>query len=104
MPSGRSTASSKAILFAGVILAVCLGYYLYTHRRQAYQLLHLERAKVEQAEERVRDSDAQFRGYFENMAVGALQLDAAGRYQLVNDRYWRNDRLPPRGIAAAAAG
>lgn len=77
----------QAILFAGVILAVCLGYYLYTHRRQAYKLLHLERAKVEQAEERVRDSDAQFRGYFENMAVGALQLDAAGRYQLVNDRY-----------------
>lgn len=77
----------QAILFAGVILAVCLGYYLYTHRRQAYKLLHLERARVEQAEERVRDSDAQFRGYFENMAVGALQLDAAGRYQLVNDRY-----------------
>ncbi len=77
----------QAILFAGVVLAVCLGYYLYTHRRQAYQLLRLERARVEQAEERIRDSDEQFRGYFENMAVGALQLDAAGRYQLVNDRY-----------------
>lgn len=38
-------------------------------------------------EDELRKSEARFRSFFENMAVGAGQLDARGRYLEVNDRY-----------------
>ncbi|RTL38632.1 MAG: PAS domain S-box protein, partial [Rhodocyclaceae bacterium] len=40
-----------------------------------------------QHEEELRESEARFRSFFENMAVGAGQLDARGRYLDVNERY-----------------
>ncbi|WP_079433774.1 PAS domain S-box protein [Zoogloea sp. LCSB751] len=40
-----------------------------------------------QHEEALRESEARFRSFFENMAVGAGQLDARGRYLDVNERY-----------------
>ncbi|MFM9915067.1 MAG: PAS domain S-box protein, partial [Rhizobacter sp.] len=39
------------------------------------------------AEEQLRVSEESFRGFFENLAVGTAQLDAAGRFFRVNDRY-----------------
>ncbi|MBS0353592.1 MAG: PAS domain S-box protein [Proteobacteria bacterium] len=40
-----------------------------------------------QHEDELRESEARFRSFFENMAVGAGQLDARGRYLDVNERY-----------------
>lgn len=40
-----------------------------------------------QHEEELRESEARFRSFFENMAVGAGQLDVRGRYLDVNERY-----------------
>lgn len=84
----KRSSQQQGILFIGIVLAVCAGYYVYSHRKQAYRLLHLEKTRVEEAsEERIREVNEQFRGYFENMAVGAVQLDADGKFQLVNERY-----------------
>ncbi|MBS1149883.1 MAG: sensor hybrid histidine kinase [Myxococcaceae bacterium] len=40
-----------------------------------------------QAEEALRQSEEEFRAFFENAGVGAVQLDLAGRYTRVNNRY-----------------
>lgn len=40
-----------------------------------------------QHEEELQESEARFRSFFENMAVGAGQLDTRGRYLDVNERY-----------------
>lgn len=84
----RKSALNQGMLFAGLVLAVLVGHYVYWRRKRAYRMLHLEKRQGEEAaQERIRESDELFRGYFENLAVGAVQLDAEGRYQLVNDRY-----------------
>jgi PAS domain S-box-containing protein len=43
--------------------------------------------QVAQRTEALRESEANFRGYFENVAVGASQTNADGRFILVNDRF-----------------
>lgn len=84
----KTSALHQGFLFVGIVLAVCIGYYVYSHRKQAYRVLHLEKAKGEEvAEARIRETNEQFRAYFENMSVGAVQLDADGNCQLVNERY-----------------
>jgi PAS domain S-box-containing protein len=45
------------------------------------------REKAEQAQAALRESEARFRGFFENVGVGAGQIDATGHYLRVNDRY-----------------
>ena len=44
-------------------------------------------AAAERAEEALRASEESFRGFFENLAVGTAQVDGAGRFLRVNDRY-----------------
>lgn len=39
------------------------------------------------AEAALRESEADIRGYFDNVAVGAAQIDATGRWIRVNDRF-----------------
>ncbi len=46
-----------------------------------------ETTKYKQAEEALRQNELTFRTYFENVAFGAAQIDAAGRFVRVNDRY-----------------
>ena len=43
--------------------------------------------KRKHIEEALRESEADFRGYFENVAIGAAQVDAQGRFVRVNDRF-----------------
>lgn len=86
--SWKVSAWLKVGLFGGLILVVVTGKMLLARRKLAYQQLHSEKLAIAQeAEEKVRESNAQFRAYFDNMAVGAAQLDASGFYVLVNDRY-----------------
>lgn len=86
--SWKISAWLKVALFGGLIVVVVIGQAVLSRRKRAYQQLHSEKLAVAQAaEEKVRESNAQFRAYFDNMAVGAAQLDASGFYVLVNDRY-----------------
>ncbi|WP_395748486.1 PAS domain S-box protein [Prosthecobacter sp.] len=45
------------------------------------------RQKAEQAQAALRESEARFRGFFENVGVGTVELDAEGRFTRVNDRF-----------------
>ena len=45
------------------------------------------RKKAEQAEAALRESEARFRGFFENVGVGTIEVDAEGRFTRVNDRF-----------------
>lgn len=84
----KKSTQHQGLLFAAIMLVACVGNYLQSLRKHAYRLLHQEKTRVEAvAEERIRESNQQFRAYFENMSVGAFQLDALGKYQLVNERY-----------------
>lgn len=86
--SWKISAWLKVALFGGLILVVVIGQTLLSRRKRAFQELQLEKhALAQAAEEKIRESNAQFRAYFDNMAVGAAQLDASGVYVLVNDRY-----------------
>jgi PAS domain S-box-containing protein len=46
-----------------------------------------ERQKTEQAQAALRDSEARFRGFFENVGVGTVELGPDGRFTRVNDRF-----------------
>ena len=86
--SWKMSAWLKVGLFGGLMLVVVVGQAILARRKRAVQQLHSEKLAVTQAaEDKVRESNAQFRAYFDNMAVGAAQLDASGFYVLVNDRY-----------------
>lgn len=45
------------------------------------------RQKTEQAQAALRESEARFRGFFENVGVGTVELAADGRFTRVNDRF-----------------
>lgn len=84
----KKTSQHQGMLFIAIVFVACVGNYLYSHRKQAYRLLHLEKARAEEvAAEHIRQTNEQFRAYFENMSVGAVQLDTDGKFQLVNERY-----------------
>jgi|GEM_PF-1703832 len=44
------------------------------------------REKTEQAQSALRESEARFRGFFENVGVGTVEVDADGCFTRVNDR------------------
>ncbi|HEX7079443.1 MAG TPA: PAS domain S-box protein [Gammaproteobacteria bacterium] len=47
-----------------------------------------EREEIQRAARAaLQDSEANFRGFFDNVAVGAVQVNAEGRFVKVNDRY-----------------
>jgi PAS domain S-box-containing protein len=46
-----------------------------------------EVTELKRTEEKLRVSEARYRGFFENAAVGTAELDAHGRFTRVNDRY-----------------
>ncbi len=84
----RHSAIVKISLFVGVLLSVMVAQFVLSRRKRAYRKLQIEKETQERAaEETIRQSNALFRSYFDNMAVGAVQLDASGQFQLVNDRY-----------------
>ncbi len=86
--SWTQSAIIKISLFVGVLLSVLVAQVILSRRKRAYLSLQLEKdAQERAAEETIRQSNALFRSYFDNMAVGAVQLDASGVFQLVNDRY-----------------
>jgi PAS domain S-box-containing protein len=43
--------------------------------------------ELKRIEEALRVSEARYRGFFENPAVGTAELDASGRFMRINDRY-----------------
>ena len=45
------------------------------------------REKTELAQATLQDSEARFRGFFENVGVGSVELDARGRFTRINDRF-----------------
>lgn len=45
------------------------------------------REKTEQAQAALRESEARFRGFFENVGVGTVELGVDGRFTQVNDRF-----------------
>ncbi len=45
------------------------------------------RALIDARETALRESEADFRGYFEHVAVGTAQIDPNGRFRRVNERY-----------------
>ncbi len=44
-------------------------------------------ALIDAREAALRESEADFRGYFEHVAVGTAQIDMTGRFRRVNERY-----------------
>ena len=45
------------------------------------------REKTEQAQAALRESEARFRGFFENVGVGTVEVGPDGRFTKVNDRF-----------------
>jgi PAS domain S-box-containing protein len=45
------------------------------------------REKTEQAQSALRESEARFRGFFENVGVGTVEVGPDGRFTRVNDRF-----------------
>lgn len=75
-------------LYAIVVIGTLLTLYVSQHRKRAFQDLREEKdAASRLADEQIQAKHEQFRAYFNTMAVGAVQLDASGRFELVNDRY-----------------
>lgn len=86
--SWKTSTTQKTLLFIGLAISLIIGQLALSRRKRAFQALYLDKEKSEQeADEKIRDSNTQFRAYFDNMAVGAVQLDASGYFQLVNQRY-----------------
>lgn len=84
----RHSAIEMGALYALGAAGTLVGLLLLGRRKQAFRNLHAEKEALRRvAEEKIQEKNEQFRAYFNNLAVGAVQLDADGLYQLVNDRY-----------------
>lgn len=84
----RRSAITLGGLYAIVVIGTLLTLYVSQHRKRAFQDLREEKdAASRLADEQIQAKHEQFRAYFNTMAVGAVQLDATGRFELVNDRY-----------------
>ncbi|MDD2988371.1 MAG: PAS domain S-box protein [Zoogloea sp.] len=82
------TAIEVGVLYAICIAGTTAGLILLGRRKHALKDLHAQKAAIEKgAEEQIQEKNEQFRAYFNNLAVGAVQLDANGLFQLVNERY-----------------
>lgn len=63
---------------------------LHESRQQALDLMNkaiADRETIEQAQAALRESEARFRGFFENVGVGTVEVDSDGRFTRVNDRF-----------------
>jgi len=68
----------------------CMALDITARKKAEDALARLNATLEQQVVERtraLRDSEANFRGYFENVGVGAAQINAEGRFIRVNDRY-----------------
>lgn len=84
----RHSAMEMGALYAFSAAGTLVGLLLLGRRKHAFRNLHAEKEALRRvAEEKIQEKNEQFRVYFNNLAIGAAQLDAEGLYQLVNDRY-----------------
>lgn len=75
-------------LYAAGVIGTLLALHVSRRRKLAFQNLREEKDAVSRsADEQIQAKNEQFRAYFNTMAVGAVQLDASGRFELVNGRY-----------------
>lgn len=95
----KTSTAAKILLFIGLTISLIIGDLALSRRKRDFLALYSDKEKSEQeADRKIRDSNTLFRAYFDNMAVGAVQLDAGGYFQLVNERYcemtgYRRDEL-----------
>ncbi|KAB2968144.1 ATP-binding protein [Zoogloea sp.] len=84
----RHSTMELGALYAVSVIGTLAGLRMLGRRKHAFRSLQAEKEALKKgAEEKIQETNEQFRAYFNNVAVGAVQLDADGRYQLVNDRY-----------------
>ena len=84
----RRSAITLGGLYAIGVIGTLLTLHVSQRRKRAFQDLREEKdAASRLADKQIEAKHEQFRAYFNTMAVGAVQLDASGRFELVNDRY-----------------
>lgn len=84
----RRSAITLGGLYAIGVIGTLLTLHVSQRRKRAFQDLREEKdAASRLADKQIEAKHEQFRAYFNTMAVGAVQLDATGRFELVNDRY-----------------
>lgn len=75
-------------LYAIGVIGTLLALHFSHRRKRAFQVLSEEKDAVSRAaDEQIQATNEQFRAYFNTMAVGAAQLSASGKFELVNARY-----------------
>jgi len=84
----RHVVAEMGALYVVSVMGTLVGLHVLGRRKHAFRNLQAEKEALRKgAEEKIQETNEQFRAYFNNLAVGAVQLDADGLYQLVNDRY-----------------
>lgn len=84
----RRHALERTLIFVATLVAAILVQLMLSRRQHAISALREAKQQQEiRAQHELNESNARFRGYFQNMAVGAVQLGADGCYELANDRY-----------------
>lgn len=84
----RHAAIDLGALYGISVLGTLVGLRVLGRRKRAFRSLQAEKEALRKgAEEKIQETNEQFRAYFNNLAVGAVQLDEDGLYELVNDRY-----------------
>lgn len=84
----QRSAITQGGLYAIGVIGTLLTLFVSHRRKRAFQNLSEEKdAASRLADKQIEAKNEQFRAYFNTMAVGAVQLDASGRFELVNDRY-----------------
>lgn len=84
----RRSAITLGGLYAIGVIGTLLTLHVSQRRKRAFQDLREEKdAASRLADKQIEAKHEQFRAYFNTMAVGAVQLDASGRFELINDRY-----------------
>ncbi len=82
---------TRLLLFIGIAIIIdWVGGWARASRREAIGQAEDAGRRAREADELVavlRQSEEEFRAYFDNAAVGAAQLDMTGRFVRVNDRY-----------------
>lgn len=84
----RHSTIELAALYVVSVIGTLVGLSMLGRRKRAFRNLQAEKEALRRgAAEKIQETNERFRAYFNNLAVGAVQLDGGGYYQLVNDRY-----------------